>query len=229
MRYVKLIATADEYDTAPGFKIDGARAFEGFMACRDGTLTAHDILEHQNGISEIGSVWDELEALGGIWQVRGRHGDLLQRTPNIHSPAANVASDVTRMFSEWIWTDCRYCGPHSNRTQAHVYDDDFREILDIARHDIPHEFEPDGANGGPDWTPEDLELYLACALHRMRTGFRKAERRFGTHFGGHNLFREIRDAVEKAAKWIDYEGQEFRLAYGNGEARCYEIAMPDDY
>lgn len=37
----------------------------------------------------------------------------------------------------------------------------------------------------------------------------------------------ILDAVERAAKSVDYEGQEFRLSYGNGEARCVEIYSGD--
>ncbi len=84
MRHVRLVATSDEYDNELGFKIKGTTAFEGFMACRNGELTAHDLLEHQNGLAAMGTVWDELEAIGGIWQVRGRHGDMAQEWPNMH-------------------------------------------------------------------------------------------------------------------------------------------------
>lgn len=222
MKAIRLIAAADEYDNSPGFVLKGCPSFEGLMADRDGTLTAHDVLEHQNGIAAMGSVWDELEAVGGVWQVRGRHGDFATRRPSYHSPAVNTAADVTRMFMEWEgWN-----GPHSMRTRAHDYDDDFREILEIARHDIPREYSQE------DWGRDDrakLDRYLELALHRMRTGFRKAERRFGSGFHGHSQFCAIRDAVERAVKWIDWEGQEYVLRWGNGEATCAPVADEMEY
>jgi len=49
---------------------------EGYVAATEGELIAHDILEHQNGLSAIGSVDDELEALGGLYFVRGWSGQL---------------------------------------------------------------------------------------------------------------------------------------------------------
>lgn len=228
MRHIRLVATSDEYDTELGFKLKGCADFEDFMACRNGELTAHDILEHQNGIAHMGTVWDELEALGGIWQVRGRHGDMAQERPNMHSPTVNVASDVTRMFSEFSADPDFGPGWQSVGTRAHLYDDAFREIIAIARHDIPREFR-DMGNGSPDedengWSPELhalFEDYLILALHRMRAGFRKAEKRFGDRFVGHSLFCDIRDAVKRAVKHIDYEGQEFRLSYSlHGDVTC---------
>lgn len=220
MRHVRLIATPDEYDNELGFKLKGTADFEGFMACRNGELTAHDLLEHQNGIAAMGSVWDELEALGGIWQVRGRHGDMAQERVNMHSPAFNVASDVTRMFSEFSSDPDFGPGWRSIGTRPHLYDEDFQEIIEIARHDILREFN-DMGNGseGEDENGWNAELhalftdYLTLALHRMRAGFRKAEKRFGSDYTGHSLFCDIRDAVKSAVRDIDYEGQEFRLSY----------------
>lgn len=233
MRYIRLVAMCDEYDSDPGLVVKGTAPYEGMMADREGGLVAHDVLEHQNGIAEIGSVWDELEALGGIWQVRGRHGDLQQSHGWAFSPAENVASDVTRMFSEWL---CEGHPPGGFKVGAlpHLYDDDFQEIVDIARRHIWQECNDMGrGEEGEDehgWTPElhaALEDYLKLALHRMRAGFRKAERRFGDGYGGWELYRAIKEAV--AGIKPDFEGQEFLLAYGAGEARCYEAPVPFDY
>ncbi|MBA3831641.1 MAG: hypothetical protein H0X34_07070 [Chthoniobacterales bacterium] len=230
MRHIRLIAAADEYDTAPGLIIKGQPDFESLMADRDGTLIAHDILEHQNGTEPMGAVWDELEALGAIWQVRGRHGDMASRRPSFHSAQSNVASEVTRMFSEYETDPNNGPGGLLVGSRPHLYDEDFAEIIEIARRDIPREYnnmgngsEGEDANG---WSPElheIFETYLTLALHRMRAGFRKAEKRFGDGFAGHSLFVAIRDAVGDAVKSVDYEGQEFRLSYGNGEATCTEV------
>lgn len=217
MRHVRLIAASDEYDTKPGLIVKGTPAIDGMMADREGLLIAHDLIEHQNGAAHIGTVWDELEALGGIWHVRGRWGDMMQKHGTMHSPAVNVASDVTRMFPEW---GDEY-PPKAHRlknTKPHDHDEDFLEIIAIARHDIPREYGDD-----EQFDRERMEEYLTEALHRMRTGFRKANRRFGDRFASNSQMRAIKEAVEKVAQHIEYEGQEFILSYGNGEAECREI------
>lgn len=240
MRHIRLIAAPDEYDTAPGLIVKGTPLLEGMMADREGGLVAHDLLEHQNGAEHIGYVWDELEALGGIWHVRGRHGNLMQKHGSMYSVAENVASELTRMFSDWLSEGAPPFEHRAKATKPHDYDEDFLEIIEISRRDIPREHN-DMGRGDPDepadgWTDElkaSLGDYLTEALHRMRTGFRKAERRFGRehdYFYGHRLYRAVRDAVADAARFIDFEGQEFVLSYGDGEATCREMPYSEgDY
>ena len=207
MRSVRLIAASDDYDATPGLIIKGTPSFDGLMADRTGMMIAHDLLEHVNGLKHMGPVWDELEALGAIWQVRGRHGDLMQDRPSWHSPQSNVAADVVNMFDGW---DGEAGG--SVRTHAHDYDDDFRDIIQIARQDIPKNW--------PEAKSADIEAYLTVVLHRLRTGFRKAEKRYGAHFDGHNLFYAVREAVKAVLAVVEYEGLEFVLTYRDGVATC---------
>lgn len=215
MRYVRLVAVCDEYGTEPGLALKGAPVTcEGFMADRDGSLIAHDLLEHVNGREHIGTVWDELEALGAIWQVRGRHGDLALKLPSMCSPAENVASDLTRMFIEW-GTDGK--PPHTHRlknTRLHLYDEDFQEIIAIARRDIPREHDEEFNVSG---MRADLEAYLSEALHRMRTGFRK----YGTGYRGFDIYMRIRDALDGVKP--EYEGQQFTLGYDAERAHVTEV------
>lgn len=220
MRSITLITHGDEYTDRLGLAIKGTDfSIDGMMADRDGTLIAHDLLEHQNGIANIGSVWDELEAVGGIWQVRGRHGDFL-RGYTVISPVENVAADIDRMFPEWLSAH-QYDGPGSpaEGTKPHIHDDDFEAIIAEARRTIPinHEHE--------EYTPAELDAYMALALRRMRIGFRKAERRFGPRYVGYDLFRAIQSAVRGATKEVEFEGQEFLLRYGNREATVREIPL----
>lgn len=206
MRSVRLVAAEDEYDCEPGLIIKGLKHFEGMMADRDGSLIAHDLLEHQNGLHNIGTVWDELEALGAIWQVRGRHGDLLTdgARRSIHSPEVHVAADITRMADEGLWLSIP-------RTKRCDYDEDFYAICQIAKKDIIAEY---------DFRHVDIDHYLAACFGHMRRGFRKAQRRFGTGYNGANLFQAILRAVEQCRP--EFVGQEFILSYGNGEASCRE-------
>lgn len=230
MKHVRLIAACDEYDTKPGLIIKGTPTFDELMTDRDGSLIAHDLLEHQNGPKNMGPVWDELEALGGVWYCRGQWGDL--GTRSVWSPAHNVASDVERMFIQWACEDHEYCGPGglSVGSRPSDYDEDFNEIIDIARDMIRLE-QRDGWDEADH--EEQLSVYLTFSLHRMRSGFRKAKRRFerdgASRFNGHSLFSAVKDACAKAAKCIDYEGQEFRLSYGNGGATCTEIWDEAEY
>lgn len=213
MRAVRLIAASDGYDRQPGLKIVGTPATDDFMAAREGLLIAHDIIEHQNGPANIGTVWDELEALGGIWHARGRWGDMM--TQSIHNPATNVAADLTRMFPAWLeeWS------PPRRGTYATLWDDEYREALEEARRDIPLEHDFTEMHEGDD----ALDRYLDEALHRFRIGFRKASRRFGTRFESNNIFRAIKEACDPVCKYIDYEGQEFILTWGAGQACVREL------
>lgn len=218
MRYVRLVAVSDEYDTDPGLALKGVQHnAEGFMADRDGILVAHDLLEHVNGREHIGTVWDELEALGAIWQVRGRHADFLTKYGQNVSPTQNVAADVSRMWPEWGADGMPPRAHRVKNTRPHLYDEDFQEIIAHARKDILDEHRDD-MNAAEF---RDLDAYLSEALHRMRTGFRKAERKYGEGYFAHNMFRRIRDAV--AGCKPEYEGQPFTLAYDAERAYVTEV------
>lgn len=210
MRHVRLIAVCDEYDTAPGFALKGAPLqVEGFAADRDGVLIAHDLLEHVNGRAHIGTVSDELEALGAIVQVRGRHGDLLTVRPSHYSVAQNLASDLVRMFPEWGAEGAPPRAHLIKRTRACGHDSDIQEAIAHARHDLPREYD--------DLDRLEMECYLEEALHRMRNGYRKARRKYGDGYKGANLFTSIRDAI-KSGYPPEVEGQEYTLSYDERNA-----------
>ena len=220
MRAVRMIAASDEYDNKPGLRIVGIdENLPGFMVAREGLLIAHDVIEHQNGFGHIGKVWDELEALGGIWYIRGRWGDMM--TPSIHSPQTNVASDVSRMLQDWLDETTPRCHQFTF-TRPCDYDEDFDEILAIARKNIRAE-DPECVSSGA------ADEYLIEAKHRLRIGFRKAWRRFdGSGFAGNNQFRAIKEAVDQHLRWgPEFEGQEFILTYGGGEANMREVQEAD--
>lgn len=221
MRALTLIAASDEYDNKPGLMIKTNKGYYGAMAERqDGILIAHDIVEHQNGIDSIGPIWDELQALGGIWHARGRWGDMMKQS--MHSCAVNAASDLTRMARDLAYSDSWFDQMGRDIvTRAHDHDDDFKEIIEIARHDIPAELDDDCAL--------DIDRYLQQSLSHMRIGFRKCNKRFGDRFASNKQMRAIAKEVARAVQWIDYEGQEFRLLWGNGECCIREIYDSEYY
>ncbi len=76
MRHIRLVAFEDEPTGNLGLIVKGSEGPE-IYSDNKGSLIAHDIVEHQNGMAAIGGIDDELEAIGALWQVRGRHGTLL--------------------------------------------------------------------------------------------------------------------------------------------------------
>lgn len=216
MRYVRLIASCDEYDSdMPGLALKAARrSYDGFMADRLGGLLAHDIVEHQNGAKNIGTVDDELEACGGMWHSRGRLNDFESR---YYTPHQSVGSEIGNLFREQdYWMPTKGIRPHED------LEDDLEEIIDEARKVIKAESYDD-----EDLT--DMANYLEAARRRFRIGYRKATRRFGSDYMSNDVYRNIRRALETTVKHIDYEGQEFILGYDRHDATVREVEYEYDF
>jgi len=222
-----------------GLLLPGMHAGHDVNPAADGLLLAHDLLEHQNGVAAIGGIDDELEALGGIWYVRGQFDDISRDgSGSAHTTHQNIAGDVVRMFRDY------FCGVYVNTTPPRTRalpeaDDDFREIIAEALKQTRGEVDREDA------TPEEIAqkeaAYIAVCLPRMRIGYRKAARRFKDARTANRLFWDVTDAVNRAIgvrSWrdndrgrsngLDYEGQQFELSYtydprtGDCAVRCDE-------
>jgi hypothetical protein len=218
MRHIRLVSFEDKPTGELGLGIKGHTHDERLFSDREGALLAHDIVEHQNGIAAIGCPADELEAIGAIWQVRGRHGTLLNHNhhprciyESIAYDVVTCADEVTGEYNRWWPALGQY------RTRPHDYDEDFMEILAKAR---PMIVEQNADCERDDWP---LDAFMENALHLMRMGFNKAKRRFGMHCLGADTYCAIRDAIRPQAKHLEFAGQEFRLSYGDGRAYCQEV------
>jgi hypothetical protein len=222
VRHVQLEVYNDEHGNT-GLIIVGTEKVEGIMADFQGGLIAHDLLEHQNGVDKIGCPADELEAVGGMWQVRGRWGRLGERS--IYDPEQVMAHEIARIVVE-LTGDGWWPGTVRYRTRAHYEDETFDAILEMARKEILDELRYHD-NGGD---PFPVDQFLADAKHLMRMGYRKAERRFGTWASGSRLYDAVKEVVGRYAKNLEewQEGQRYRLSYGNGEARCVPLLHADD-
>ncbi len=217
MKRTKLRVIEDDHGNT-GLALVGLSSFPNgdLLAATEGLLLAHDIIEHQNGIAAIGTIADELEALGGIWQVRGQWGDMQRgRRLSRYSPEESIASDVSRMFVDYCngadIGDCPVTRPHDD-------DEVFNSIIDIAKSSAMTEI-----SYNDDWTPEQVtdkwNVYARVALARMRIGYRKCVRRFGTGTTSNTQFWAIAEALEP---YMKHEAGEITLLWGNGDARVVE-------
>lgn len=211
MTYVRLKAIICENSGELGLCLDGMKM--GYIdAATSGELVAHDIIEHQNGAKSIGGICDELEALGGVWFARGQHGYL--RPGSRHAPQEDLASDVMNLLS-YVNNGCRLERKYSY-THRHDYDEEFEYIIELARKDARDCDEPFS------------EEYGKIVLHALRTGFRKASRRFESGFAANRMFWHISEAVNSLIKYeMEWEGQEFLLGYTQNEASARPIE--DEY
>lgn len=215
MRHIRLVSFEDQPTGSLGLIFKGCEG-DTIFSDTAGGLLAHDLIEHQNGVHNIGCPEDELQAMGGLWHTRGRHGTMNDSGYNIWSPYQHVGFELCTIAEQTDYQEHpRRWWPGDRRydTQPHEHDEDFREIIDFARQKID----------GYDLEGFPIEAFFTDALHLMRIGFNKAKRRFGMGYESNNLYLDVRGAVAPHCKRIDYAGQEFRLSYGNGEARCTEI------
>lgn len=229
MRHVALTAINDPHTGELGLKIEGVPAIDYPMAASEGLLIAHDLLEHQQGLSKIGTIGDELLACGGIWYVRGQHADI--RRDGIGSALSseeNVSGDVINMGRMYV-QGSRLHSKVPSRRPACEADESIRDVIRHTAQGMISEFDEPLCHE----ERKRMAKYLRMAEILMRKGYNMARRRFErgdrSRYYANSMFWEIAEAVDPWCKHAEYEGQRFRLSYGGNEAVCKEIYDEEDY
>lgn len=218
MKTVILKCVEDNGSGELGLIVDGMKQLANdFMAANDGILIAHDLIEHPNGIQAIGSIDDELEALGACYWVRGQWGYL--RKDSYSTPEEGLAYDVSNLgliFARGI--DFRNPVP---RTRPGDWDEALESIITEGiklSHDELEYYDDVSA-----LEKARLAIYAGQAIHFMRKGIIKAKKRFdGDAMRANRIFWDIARAVDPYAKHCDIEGQQFKLTYSKNGAFCEE-------
>lgn len=219
MKTITLIAYRDDNTGEIGLGLKGMSRGDETNAAINGALIAHDLIEHVNGPKHIGSIDDELEALGASVYVRAQWGELQRNSRSVYSPEQNIASDVVRMFREYVCG--AYVAPMKFRPRGGrvTHQEALEQVMALAADDWRAEIDAEDLDEAvPLW-----EAYSAIAMQRMQTGYAKARRKWEPRgqFAANNQFWAIADAVDTMLKHEELiEGMEFKLRYGNGEAIC---------
>jgi hypothetical protein len=217
MKTFTLTAKIDNETGELGYLIEGTPIIQYPMVANESLLIAHDLLEHVNGLGKIGSLDDELEALAGVWFIRGQHGQLRRDGGGSrYTPQENLSSDVLNMAHIYNFgVNFRSKVPN---TKACSEDDTFKEIIQKAKEDICGEIDSDDIN------QSRLDVYFNACLHYMRAGWSKVQRRFkrysSNNFYANNLFWEIEQALRDFMQ-PDYEGQQLKLSINYTECECF--------
>jgi hypothetical protein len=223
---VVLVAQMDRDMGEIGLCLEGMRIPDGEVnSATEGLLIAHDIIEHVNGAEQIGSIDDELEALGAIWFVRGQFNDLSRdKRGSFYSVEENIASDVIRMFRDH-WDGGQYVDTRKRYTRPleSMHESAIDGILEFAQRDYKKELSDTDLTG----VTAAWRAYKHAARHRMRAGFRKAARKWAK-VGGARMancaFWDIAEAVQPYAKRPEFEGMRYELTYSiERGAFCTEL------
>jgi hypothetical protein len=213
-----LEAATDEETGVLGLRVVGTRTDTQVNSASEGLLIAHDLIEHVNGLEAIGTIDDELEALGAIWYTRGRHNDISRnRQYSQRAPEVDIASDVVRMFREYVYGAS--CDVRRRYTRPCEVDDSLRDILAECKNWRDEIYTADLPRARGLW-----RSYSSAAMHRMRTGYRKAFKRWEHlgRFAANSAFWDIAEAVQPHCK-PEFEGQRFSLRWTRDDgASCEE-------
>lgn len=201
----------DDMSGELGLIHENIRQFDEMFAASTGDLVAHDLIEHVNGMEKIGSIGDELMALGGIWHTRGRHGDMWRNSQSIATPYEDMASDIANMGRDYVLGK-KFNFPVPN-TKPHIIDDDITDMFDCVKWQ--DNLEPDERNYQRE------SDYLKATRHFIRRGYNMQCKRFGTGSLSNTIYRVIEETVNKSMNWVEFEGQQFILNWSITNQTAY--------
>jgi hypothetical protein len=213
MRNLRLRAVEDDEYGYIGLKFVIPHKFcNGRFTIQSGAVLAHDSIEHQQGTQKIGSIGDEMIALGGICFTRGQWGDLNRNNHgSIFSTEESIAFDLHGPMANLYFED----GVPFRQKLVKSRDDDPTDFVDsvieCARENWVDRYEP--YDEADVLNQEQIDSYLEACRTYMLHGAKLAERRYPSAMMANALFWEIERVTSKLIDQIEYEGQEFVLSY----------------
>lgn len=163
----------------------------GTNAIYSGIQFAHDLIEHQNGINNIGTFEDEFEAVGGTWFTRGELGDFVLHQKD---PYQIMAGEVMNIIEEMIEFKSRDLNSDS---YIHSTDIDAHETWQCIEKDVEVDRLSGSVLNGLDYA------YLG-----FLSGHEKAKKRFGDSITANNAFNDLKNIFDAATLLLpsDFNG-----------------------
>lgn len=199
-----------------GLTIDPNIDESEYYPADSGVLLAHDLIEHRHGIDSIGSIEDELQAIGAGWITRGQWGDYIRGRKQRFTPYEMAASDIWDLFIEYMNAE-KYIKtiPSIKGLEDHPWHEDMILIMDKFRGQVRKEY--------PDASEDVINRFSDAALYYMLQGVDSLVAEWGDRFGGNNIFWCIAEEYDSMLKTHGIiEGLEYRIEYGEkqGESFC---------
>lgn len=175
---------------------------EYFIAATSGFTVAHDLIEH-DGLNTIGGIGNELEALGALWWIRGSLDDINRNQRHVSCPEEVMVYEINDVLQRSGFKE-RGFELAIPRTRYCTFDADFIDIIARSKDELSEDIEK-----------EVSERYFNACLHFLRSGYRKATRRYRrlNQRRVNTLFWNIADAIDEAVQSLHYQYQELELRY----------------
>lgn len=225
MRYLKFEAVEDQEFGGLGLVnvTDRHKLCNGMFTAQTGLILAHDIIEHQQGFSKIGSIGDEMLALGGVVFTRADWSDLSRNgSGSRHTPAEHLASDVVNMGRMFLQSGVPF-RQKLQTTRLDSFEILINDTIECAREAIRDELDDDESV-----SQHDIDTYLEGCRILMLRGTYLANKRFNSQAHANTLFWDIENAANCCIEHLEYVGQRFRLGYEWGNV-VMEECYPEDY
>lgn len=220
MRYVRLSAKTCWDSGELGLVLKDLPPDLSFSVAHSGTLIAHDIIEHQRGIKNIGTIWDEVIAFGAIWYTRGQFGEV---NSNHRSPEEATGWEI----GDFCVADDLgpYTGSQFEKLSLKRHEaDDYSELGYIAEAAVKYI-----RKHASEEYDERCLTYMKPLLAR---GFQMANRKYRCPLKANNLFKQIQRVLDDFFKHPDeyfFEGTEYILGYSEYQAMLRPIAEDSGY
>lgn len=149
----------------------------------DGRMAAHDLLEHMNGLSTIGSFEDEMEALGACYYVRGMDSVTIE----------GLANDLAYMYESYARSPRDLVRCKRLPVKIDYLDDDLSEL------EVKFEKAWRGNdNIDAERLPDSRRLeYIAAFKRYFLKGYGKAELKYESQGFANSVFKEIERAFDQ--------------------------------
>lgn len=199
MKTVIIMAIILRYNSMEmGFKPFNAK--EHYTPFSSGSMIAHDLIEHGYGIDSIGTIEDELMAVGAAVGVRMQFGVITD---------SGVAGDLITVYDYWKGRKLKV-----PKTHQHDLDEDFDHIINEFVKRIAEYIEPN----------KPVDMFVKACKHLMRKGARRCVQRFGSFEAANKAFYNLEQEFSEKTKYID-DFQAVKITFYDGLYRVKNIGF----
>lgn len=178
---INLITTYDHEDDCWGLFLEGNEHKPYINPILDGGVIAHDIIEHSNGVEPMGTIVDELEALGGVYFVRGQF-DEISTGRYCQTVVESLCRALDDLAEYYLHANCDIKKDVRAMPNPDTLDETMLETLQQAvEMSKRNNFEYNVA-GRDEKEAQRIKDYYEYAIHYMVNGYiRKAQSKYEAH------------------------------------------------
>lgn len=220
-RYVLTCDYFDEHDIH-GYRLQGMRTTPNIAPISSGTQLAHDIVEHVNGLSNIGDPLDEIEALGMYLNIRYYVEDVYDMYDAAAHDILNIAQDAFFEYDRFYLKRKKLLKKDSFLIDMfEAVKDRILKIIRTTPGYYDSDFLADLSSNLPDF-------FLTVRNHLIN-GAVKGERKYGSFINAASLYESIKSASFKDKLEQGYKGISYKIVFYVENYAVTDVKIKEDY